>query len=105
MQLPHIDLIQQYQQYLGISFDVYLHYEACGDLFAKSGVCVYLNLFLHINCIVCVWKYINKNFNYDIFTHLFKTYIAPVILYGSEACGYNVFKNVIEFNIEPCVSF
>ena len=27
----------------------------------------------------------------NIFTHLFKTCVSPVILYGSEACGYNKF--------------
>ena len=51
-----------------------------------------------------VAKYnVNKNFNCDIFTHLFEMCIAPVILYGHEAYGYNVFKNVIEFNISPCL--
>ena len=51
-----------------------------------------------------VAKYnVNKNFNCDIFTHLFEICIAPVILYGHEAYGYNVFKNVIEFNISPCL--
>ena len=33
------------------------------------------------------------NFNYDIFTHLFKTRFSHVIMYGSEVCGYNRFDN------------
>ena len=37
---------------------------------------------------------VNKNFNYNIYTNLFETYIAHVVLYGSEACGHNVIKNI-----------
>ena len=33
-----------------------------------------------------------KNFNHDIYTNSFKTYISPVMLYGSEACGYYKLK-------------
>ena len=57
----------------------WLGHNACDDLFAKSGGRALSSLIAKYN--------VNKNFNYDIFTHLFKTCIAPVILYGSEACG------------------
>ena len=42
---------------------------------------------------------LHKNFNYEIVI----TYLKPVILYGSEAYGYNALKNVMKFSIETCV--
>ena len=33
-----------------------------------------------------------KKLSYNVFTHLLNTCISPIMLYGSEACGYNKFK-------------
>ena len=32
-----------------------------------------------------------ENISFDIYTHVFDTFIAPVIMYDSEACCYNNF--------------
>ena len=57
-----IDLVQQYK-YLGILLDEHLKFDLCDDLFAKSGGRALSSLISKYN--------VNKNFSYDIFTHLF----------------------------------
>ena len=64
--------------------DEHLKLELCDDNFTKSGGRALATLIVKYN--------INKNFNYDSYTHSFKTCIFPVMLYGSEACGYYKFK-------------
>ena len=68
-----LDLVQQYK-YLGY----------CSMNIKNSK---YAIIFL-LNRMGSLYN-VNKNFNYYIFTHLFKTCVSPVIMYGSEACGCN----------------
>ena len=65
---------------------------------------IFINEILTVlNCGVIAKYNVNKNFNFSVYNHLFDTCVIsvyshlfytcviPVILYGSEACGYNIF--------------
>ena len=79
----YIDLVQQYK-YLGLLLDEHLKFEPCDDMLAKLGGRALASLINKYN--------VSKNFNHDIFIHLFNTCISSILLYGSEACGYNTFN-------------
>ena len=55
----------------------------CDDLFSKSCGRALSTLIAKYNAF--------KDFNFDVYTYLFNICISSVIMYGSEACGYNKF--------------
>lgn len=77
-----INLVQQYK-YLGILLDEHMKFDKCDKLFGQSAGRALSSLIGQYNAY--------KNFDFNIFTHLFNSCIAPVMLYGSEACGSNKF--------------
>ena len=73
-----LNLVQQYK-YLGVLLDEHMKFNECDKLFGQSAGRALSSLIGRYN--------VYTNFDYNIYTHLFKT-ILPVMLYGSEACGY-----------------
>ena len=73
--LDKIDLVQEYE-YVGMFLDGHPKLNSRDFIFSKSDVKA-------LSSLIANYKI---NFNFEIYTHLLDT---SVMLYGSEACGYN----------------